>query len=107
MEAYGPRSRQERTWDVVDAVRTVADARGVPMAQVALAWLLSRPVVSSVILGARTTPQLVDNLGAVDVELGEAELTALDAASDPGTPDYPYGAPGLEQRTRTVSGGRD
>jgi aryl-alcohol dehydrogenase-like predicted oxidoreductase len=99
MEAYGPRSRQERTWDIVDA-------RSVPMAQVALGWLLSRPVVSSVILGARTTPQLVDNLGAVDLELDEAELAALDAASDPGAPDYPYGAPGLEQRTRTVSGGR-
>ncbi len=106
MEAYGPRSRQDRTWDVVDAVRTVAEGRGVPMAQVALAWLLSRPMVSSVILGARTTTQLVDNLGAIDLELGEAELTALDAASDPGAADYPYGAPGLEQRTRTVSGGR-
>lgn len=88
------------------AVHTVAQSRGVPMAQVALGWLLSRPVVSSVILGARTTTQLVDNLGAVDLELGEVELAALDAASDPGAADYPYGAPGLEQRTRTVSGGR-
>lgn len=106
MEAYGPRSAAERTWDVVDAVRAVADARGVPMAQVALAWLLSRPQVSSVILGARTVEQLTDNLGAADVELTADELAALDTASDPGAADYPYGAPGQEQRSRAVAGGR-
>ena len=63
-------------------------------------------MVSSLIPGARTTTQLVDNLGAVDPELDEVDLTALDAASDPRAADYPYGAPGLEQRTHTVSGGR-
>ena len=62
VEAYDRRSIVERTWDVVDAVRAVADGRGVSMAQVALAWLADRPAVTSVILGARTTAQLDDNL---------------------------------------------
>ncbi len=65
MEAYGPRSAQERTWDVVGAVEAVASARGASMAQVALAWLSQQPSVTSVILGARTTEQLTDNLGAL------------------------------------------
>jgi aryl-alcohol dehydrogenase-like predicted oxidoreductase len=62
VEAYDGRSALERTWDVVDAVRAVGDTRGVSMAEVALAWLVDRPAVTSVILGARTTDQLEDNL---------------------------------------------
>ncbi len=106
MEAYAPRSAEQRTWDVVDAVREVSDAAGAPMAQVALAWVLGRPAVSSVILGARTTEQLVDNLAAVEVSLSPEHLARLDEASDPGAADYPYGAPGAEQRSRRVQGGR-
>jgi len=67
VEAYDRRSTQQRTWDVIDAVDSIAGARGVTMAQVALAWLLGRPMVSSVILGARTLAQLNDNLAAIDV----------------------------------------
>lgn len=106
VEAYGRRSAVQRTWDVVDAVREVAGEHDVPMAGVALAWLLQRPAVTSVILGARTTEQLVQNLGAVDVVLGEDDVARLDAASDPGVGDYPYGGPGVEQRHRKVEGGR-
>ena len=102
VEAYDRRSSVERTWDVVDAVRAVADGRGVSMAQVALAWLVARPAVTSVILGARTLEQLDDNLGAADLRLDDAELSRLDEASDPGAADYPYGGPGVEQRTRTL-----
>ncbi len=102
VEAYDRRSTIQRTWDVVDAVREVAEARGVPMAQVALAWLVDRPAVTSVILGARTTEQLADNLGAAGLHLDEAETAALDAASDPGVGDYPYGDMGLHQRGRTI-----
>ena len=58
MEAYDRRSTEERTWDVIEAVQSVASARGVSMAQVALAWVVDRPMVSSVILGARTVEQL-------------------------------------------------
>jgi len=102
VEAYDRRSTVQRTWDVVDAVRTVAEGRGVTMAQVALAWLVDRPAVTSVILGARPTEQLTDNLGAAGLHLDEAEVAALDAASDPGAADYPYGGPGIHQRGRTV-----
>jgi aryl-alcohol dehydrogenase-like predicted oxidoreductase len=104
VEAYERRSGVERTWDVIDAVRGVADGRGVSMAQVALAWLLDRPGVTSVILGARTEAQLADNLGAAGLHLTEDETARLDAASDPGAADYPYGGPGLDQRDRRLPG---
>jgi aryl-alcohol dehydrogenase-like predicted oxidoreductase len=106
VEAYDRRSRQDRTWDVVDAVRSVAKQRDASMAQVALAWLVDRPAVSSVILGARTVEQLEDNLGAADLHLSSAQRELLDAASDPEAADYPYGVPGVEQRDRNIAGGR-
>jgi aryl-alcohol dehydrogenase-like predicted oxidoreductase len=102
VEAYDRRSGEQRTWDVVDAVRRVADGRGASMAQVALAWLVDRPAVTSVILGARTTEQLADNLGAAEIRLEPDEVALLDEASDPGAADYPYGAMGLDQRGRSV-----
>ena len=100
MESVERRGRGERTWDVVAAVQNVAEARGVPMAQVALAWLVDRPAVTSVILGARTVVQLTDNLAAADLHLDAAEIAELDAASDPHAADYPYGGPAIEQRSR-------
>jgi aryl-alcohol dehydrogenase-like predicted oxidoreductase len=102
VEAYARRSSQQRTWDVIDAVSEVAEKRGASMAQVALAWLADRPAVSSVILGARTTEQLADNLGAAGLHLDEDETARLDAASDPAPSDYPYGDMGVHQRGRTV-----
>jgi aryl-alcohol dehydrogenase-like predicted oxidoreductase len=102
MEAYGPRNAQERTWRVIDAVREVADGRGVPMSQVALAWVADRPAVTSVILGARTLEQLDDNLGAADLHLSDKETALLTEASAPIVADYPYGAPGVDQRSRAV-----
>jgi aryl-alcohol dehydrogenase-like predicted oxidoreductase len=102
VEAYDRRSSVQRTWDVVDAVREVAEGRGVSMAQVALAWLVDRRAVTSVILGARTMEQLTDNLGAAGLHLSAEETARLDAASDPGAADYPYGGPGIHQRGRTV-----
>ncbi len=102
VEAYDRRSAADRTWDVIDAVRKIAAAREISMAQVALAWLVDRPGVTSVILGARTTDQLEDNLAAAGLHLTDDETGALDAASDPGAADYPYGGPGQEQRSRTL-----
>jgi aryl-alcohol dehydrogenase-like predicted oxidoreductase len=104
MEAYDRVGTRERTWDVLAAVQDVAEARGVPMPQVALAWLLARPAVSSVILGARTTDQLRGNLGAAGLVLSAEETARLDAVSDPGEPDYPYGELGVEQRSRDLAG---
>jgi aryl-alcohol dehydrogenase (NADP+) len=106
VEAYDRRSGRQRTWDVVDAVRAVADELGVSMAQVALAWLADRPAVTSVILGARTIAQLEDNLQAADLHLSAEQVTQLAAASDPEPADYPYGQPGVDQRARKITGGR-
>jgi aryl-alcohol dehydrogenase-like predicted oxidoreductase len=102
VEAYDARAASERTWAVVDAVQSVAEGRGVPMGQVALAWLHDRPGVTSVILGARTTEQLRDNLGAVGLHLSAEETARLDAASDPAPSPYPYGATGREQGARSL-----
>jgi aryl-alcohol dehydrogenase-like predicted oxidoreductase len=102
VEAYGRRGTVQRTWDVVDAVREVAAGRGASMAQVAIAWLVDRPGVTSVILGARTLEQLTDNLGAAGLHLSAEEAARLDAASDPGAADYPYGELGLDQRDRRL-----
>ncbi|MGR7025490.1 aldo/keto reductase [Geodermatophilus sp. URMC 62] len=104
MEAYDRVGGRARTWDVLEAVQDVAEARGASMAQVALAWLAARPAVTSVILGARTTEQLRGNLGAVDLVLDDAETARLDAVSEPGAADYPYGDVGTEQRSRDLSG---
>jgi aryl-alcohol dehydrogenase-like predicted oxidoreductase len=106
MEAYDARNRAERTWDIVDAVRKVADSRGVTMAQVALSWLGDRPAVTSVILGARTVDQLDDNLAAAGLHLSVDETGMLTDASTPITGDYPYGTPGEQQRGRRLEGGR-
>jgi aryl-alcohol dehydrogenase-like predicted oxidoreductase len=105
MEAYDRRNAQAHTWDVVEAVQTVAEKRGVTMAQVALAWVTDRPSVTSTILGARTLEQLEDNLGAADLHLDQDEVDLLDEASDPGARDYPYGVMGVAQRSRDIAGG--
>lgn len=102
VEGYDRRAASQRTWDVVDVVGDIAAERGVPMAHVALSWLVDRPGVTSVILGARTEAQLVDNLGAAGLVLTDAERKRLDEASDPEPADYPYGSIGREQRTRVL-----
>jgi aryl-alcohol dehydrogenase-like predicted oxidoreductase len=106
MRIWNERGHLERTWPVIDAVRKVADGRGASMSQVAIAWVLGRPAVSSVILGARTLDQLDGNLAAADLKLTDDETRLLDAASDPGAPDYPYGERGRTQRDRRIAGGR-
>lgn len=102
VEGYDRRAASQRTWDVVDVVGDIAAERGVPMAHAALSWLVDRPGVTSVILGARTEAQLVDNLGAAGLVLTDAERKRLDEASDPEPADYPYGSIGREQRTRVL-----
>jgi aryl-alcohol dehydrogenase-like predicted oxidoreductase len=106
VEAYDPRAARERTWAVIKAVEEAARSRGVSMAQVALAWLVDRPTVTSVILGARTLQQLDDNLAAADLHLSQEEILRLDLVSDPDPADYPYGNMALEQRSRRIAGGR-
>jgi aryl-alcohol dehydrogenase-like predicted oxidoreductase len=107
MEAYARRNPEERTWRIIDAVRSVAEARGISMARVALAWLVDRPAVTSVILGARTVEQLNDNLGAAGLHLSVEESARLDQASRPIVDDYPYGDPGVSQRDRELPAPRN
>ena len=78
----------ERAWRVVDAMRVIAKAHNVSVAQIALAWLLHQNVVTSIIIGVRKLEQLEDNLGAVDVALSAEELKTLDKASAL-PPEYP------------------
>ena len=101
MEAYDRRGTQ-RTWQVVDTVQKLARERGVSMAEIALAWVTGRPAVTSTILGARTAGQLDTNLRAAGLTLTTDEVAALDAASDPAPPDYPYGELGVQQRDRRL-----
>ena len=83
-----PGTDSDRGFAVVDAMRPIAEAHGRPVAQVALAWLLAQPAVTSVIVGAKRPDQLADNLAAVDLALTADDLQALDAASEL-TPEYP------------------
>jgi aryl-alcohol dehydrogenase-like predicted oxidoreductase len=106
MEAWKQRNASDRTWHILDAVTEIADAHGVSPSQVALAWLAAQPAVTSVILGARSVEQLEDNMAAVTLRLESAELDRLTEASAPAVEDYPYGAPGVEQRHRRIAGGR-
>ena len=101
MEAWDRRG-SARTWDVIEAVQRIAEARGASMAEVALAWVTDRPGVTSTILGARTTDQLEANLRAAGLHLTEDETSALDDASDLRPTDYPYGPLGLDQRNRAL-----
>jgi aryl-alcohol dehydrogenase-like predicted oxidoreductase len=83
-----PPVNRERAYDIVDAMAPIAEAHGVSVAQIALAWLLQRAGVMSVIIGAKTIAQLDDNLAAVKVTLATDEVAALDQASAL-TPEYP------------------
>lgn len=72
---------KEKAFDTVDVMRKIAEDHEASIAQVALAWVLSKSVVTSVIIGARKLSQLEDNLGAVDVSLSDDELESLDEVS--------------------------
>jgi aryl-alcohol dehydrogenase-like predicted oxidoreductase len=73
----------ERLYDVIEALVEIGEVRGVSAAQVALAWLLGRPGVTSLVVGARTDEQLADNLAAADLELTAEERRRLDEVSAP------------------------
>jgi len=73
---------RDRAWKCVAAMREVGDAHGVSVARVALAWLLDKSHVMSVIIGAKTVEQLDDNLAAVDLRLTPEEVARLDEVSE-------------------------
>jgi aryl-alcohol dehydrogenase-like predicted oxidoreductase len=79
---------QEIGYRVIEVLKEVAARHGVSPPRVALAWVLGRRAISSVIIAARKIEQLEDNIGAVDLRLPDDDVRRLDAASDPGVP-YP------------------
>jgi len=88
----------EKTYDIIEAMQDVAKAQDVSVAQIALAWLLHKDYVSSVIIGVKTEKQLNDNLTAVHIHLSEEELEKLDEVSKlsdeyPGWNQYPAWPP--------------
>jgi aryl-alcohol dehydrogenase-like predicted oxidoreductase len=86
---YGPPVNEDYLYQVVDALDAIAAETGKSVPQIALNWLLQRPTVANVIIGARTEAQLRQNLGAVGWSLDPAQMQRLDAASDRTLP-YPY-----------------
>lgn len=76
-----PPVNKDRAFDCVDVMRTIADSKGVSVAQIALAWLLHQQAVTSVIIGAKRPEQLDDNLAATSVQLSDEELKQLNAVS--------------------------
>ena len=76
-----PPVERERAYDCIDAMRVIADAKQVSVAQIALAWLLHQRVVTTVIVGAKKVEQLDDNIAATQVELSADDLAKLDAVS--------------------------
>lgn len=78
---------QERLWQIVDVLGDIAKARGVSVAQVALAWTLTRPGVSSLVVGGLSEQHFKDNIAAVDLKLSPEELERLNVVS---RPDYVY-----------------
>ena len=87
--AHGPATNNELLYQIVDALDEVAAETGKSIAQVALNWLLQRPTVSNIIIGARNAEQLQQNLDAVGWNLSADQVKKLDAASDR-PPVYPY-----------------
>ena len=90
VEAYDGRNN-DRTWAILDVAQRIANDHDRPVAHVALAWLMTRPAVASVLLGARTLEQLETNLDAADLTLKDTEIDELNTISAPGLPPYPYG----------------
>jgi aryl-alcohol dehydrogenase-like predicted oxidoreductase len=86
---FAPPVDEERLYRIIEAMDEVAEETGKTIPQIALNWLLQRPTVSTVLIGARNEEQLRQNLGAVGWNLSAAQMTTLDAASAL-TPPYPY-----------------
>ena len=89
VEAFNNRNKQ-KTYHILDTLRQIAKRYGKEISHIALAWLLSRPSVATLLLGARTASQLKDNLRAINLNLVDQDINLLTEISAPGLPDYPY-----------------
>jgi aryl-alcohol dehydrogenase-like predicted oxidoreductase len=86
---HGPALNEARLYTIMDVLDAVAKQTGKTVAQVAINWLLQRPTIDNIVIGARNEEQLKQNLGAVGWKLSVEQMKALDAASD-ADPIYPY-----------------
>ena len=99
---------KERTWKILDAMTPIAKKYDCSPARISLAWLLAKPVVTSVILGAKRLDQLQDNLAAAELNFTEREIEVLDEVSTL-PPEYPgwvlpfQGADRLGEAERPIS----
>lgn len=89
---FGPPVDQDKLYEIVDVLDDIAGETGKTVPQIAINWLLQRPTVASVIIGARNQQQLIDNLGAVGWSLSDDQITRLNQVSErtPPYPHYPY-----------------
>ncbi|MGI4857003.1 MAG: aldo/keto reductase [Janthinobacterium lividum] len=101
-----PPVNKDRAYDCIDVMREIADAHKVSVAQIALAWLLHQPVVTSVIVGAKKLAQLDDNLAACDVSLSAEELEKLSKVSalPPEYPGWMFERQGEHRRKQLAEG---
>jgi aryl-alcohol dehydrogenase-like predicted oxidoreductase len=94
----------EKTYDIIEAMQAIAQRTQATVAQIALAWLLYQPSVTSVIIGAKKEGQLKDNLAAVEVKLSAEDLDTLDKVSQlaPEYPGWMFGVQGSDRRPGQV-----
>lgn len=97
--AEPPIRDEERLWNIVDALVEIGAAHGVSAAQVALAWLLGRPAIATLVIGGRTEAQFRDNIAAAELKLTAEERTRLDKVSQPPV-IYPYWHQGFTAQRR-------
>ena len=91
-----PPVNKEQGFDIIDKLKEIAESKNASVAQIALAWLLHKQGVTSVIIGARKEEQLVDNLKSVNIELSEEEMKILDEVSAI-APEYPNWMPPMHR----------
>jgi aryl-alcohol dehydrogenase-like predicted oxidoreductase len=96
----------EKTYDIIESMQAIATRTKATVAQIALAWLLHQPSVTSVIIGAKKESQLKDNLASVDVKLEAGDLEQLDKVSQL-APEYPSWMFGLQSSDRRPGQVRD
>ncbi len=102
---FGNSKFVDRNWDILDVLKTVAEEQGRPAAQVALAWAMARPGISSTIIGASTVSQLDTNIAATDLKLSDEDRDRLTEVSAP-TLGFTSGL-GMPMIRRMVFGGND
>src|SRR4029079_15455797 len=82
--------KNPKAFDVVDALQGIAQEKSCPVSQLAVAWCMQRPGITSAIIGPRTLAQLEDNLGALNVSFSQEELARIDGICPPGAHTVPF-----------------